>query len=62
LTCANLEPRVSKKDIPLFRIPEQCVGPMTSSPGNIADRQTSHDKRGTAHVHIKTIAPWERKA
>jgi len=57
----NAESKLSKKDVPAFQIPSMCVGGLTSSPGDISQKHCRQNSRGTAHIHIKALVPWENK-
>jgi hypothetical protein len=58
---ANTESKLPKKDIPAFQIPEQCIGGLTCSPGDITNSYCNQNRRGTAHIHIKALSPRENK-
>lgn len=57
----NEKIKPNKKDPPIFRMAEMCVGPMSSPPSNDNGASGGHVNHGTAHVHIKIIAPWEKR-
>lgn len=58
---ANGKSKTEKKELPLFRMADMCVGPMTGPSGSTVEVNSGHIDHGTAHVHIKTIAPWEKR-
>jgi hypothetical protein len=61
LHSANSESKLPQKDIPAFQIPELCIGGLTCSPGDIANKHRGQNSRGTAHIHIRALSPWENR-
>ncbi len=58
----NENSNCSKREKPAFKIAEMCIGPMSSPAGNSSRAETARNNQSTAHVHIKTIAPWEKRS
>lgn len=58
----NENPNSLKRERPIFKMAEMCIGPMSSPAGNNSRSDTAGSNQSTAHVHIKTIAPWEKRS
>jgi hypothetical protein len=61
LISTHAESKLPKKDVPLLQIPGLCTGGLTGSPGDISTKHCNQNGRGTAHIHIKALSPWEDK-